>query len=770
MMTPVAMSVLLSCAFASQGVTAVERGPIIWIEAEGYRAQSGSSAPSCSMPSASGGACVDNDWGGRKGDYLAYAFELTVAIPTLHVMLRYARETGGESSVQLTLDGNEKQSAIARLPSTGNWGFTPQGWRYVAVQLPHCGQGTHTLEIRSLADRNNVNFDGFYLSPEPLDVGTGMTEMPTGPDLIAAMAADLCRLPCRTPLALPYSRRKAVVAGDGLLQSLLSTPSPAGMGGNVEGPSLHVLLVDHGPWHSVEQTVLPAPVPTVLTRFHWPDVEVVQQVLAASPEEQGFFMHVNVTNKQPAAAELELVSLVRHASGVDVIDCQQLVSAQQPLLSVLPRSGATTSAELSIMPGPLGGPCLRHRLQLDGASSQEIHLQFLGAGATYHEASTAAERLWQERLAPARQIRLPDQKLQFAFETSLRHILALIESRPDHARILKGLQHYYGANPYDTFQVSRALDAVGLKNDAEELLRHQVCHLKDDGIFEMWETGDLQRRGAEQWIVQGLAATALWQHYEVWHDEAWLREIAPTLIKAAQATLRARQGHSGSHQQGTAAVEGWLPPLGGDGGLGVGYHWSQNAGPLNGVRIAAEAARRLGLPETDALHAGWLDYQRAFHAVCSQAASADPDHMLASFPGAEGAERTRPLWGVVMSVTAFEAIRHDDPAALKTLRSLQNHRYHGLHLNLGYSRGVWPYLSAEVAQWHLRLGETDEAWRILRAIVDRASTTACWYEEIDHDPPHGHGDSADVWAAAEIVYLSSKLVDATPDAATDGRE
>jgi hypothetical protein len=35
--------------------------------------------------------------------------------------------------------------------------------------------------------------------------------------------------------------------------------------------------------------------------------------------------------------------------------------------------------------------------------------------------------------------------------------------------------------------------------------------------------------------------------------------------------------------------------------------------------------------------------------------------------------------------------------------------------NLGYSGGVWPYMSAEVALWHLRLGETREAWHILDA-------------------------------------------------------
>jgi hypothetical protein len=243
----------------------------------------------------------------------------------------------------------------------------------------------------------------------------------------------------------------------------------------------------------------------------------------------------------------------------------------------------------------------------------------------------------------------------------------------------------------------------------------------------------------------------------MWHDEAWLREIAPTLIKAAQATIRARQAHRGVHKQGALEVEGWLPPIGGDGGLGVGYHWSQNAGPLNGVRIAAEAARKLNLAEADELRAGWLDFQRAFDKVRTQAGKADSDGMLPAFPGAADPQRTRPLWGVVMSVSAFDAIPPDDPAAVRTLRYLQENLHGGMHLNLGYSQGVWPYLSAEVALWHLRLGETEEAWRILRAMADRASATVCWYEEIEHQPARGHGDPADVWAAAETVYLSCQL-------------
>jgi len=60
------------------------------------------------------------------------------------------------------------------------------------------------------------------------------------------------------------------------------------------------------------------------------------------------------------------------------------------------------------------------------------------------------------------------------------------------------------------------------------------------------------------------------------------------------------------------------------------------------------------------------------------------------------------------------------------------------------------------------LGEIKEAWRILRAMVDRASSTVSWYEEIDHQPPHGHGDPADVWAAAEMVYLARQLLHSGP--------
>ena len=93
---------------------------VLWIEAEDYSQQRGSRAAHFAMTSAWGGACVDNDWGSREGDFLRYRLELPTEFPTLCVTLRYARQTAGESVVRVTLDGDAHQSAIVKLPATAS--------------------------------------------------------------------------------------------------------------------------------------------------------------------------------------------------------------------------------------------------------------------------------------------------------------------------------------------------------------------------------------------------------------------------------------------------------------------------------------------------------------------------------------------------------------------------------------------------------------------------------------------------------------------------
>ncbi len=197
---------------------------------------------------------------------------------------------------------------------------------------------------------------------------------------------------------------------------------------------------------------------------------------------------ISVTNKTAASREFELVSLVRNVHTVEIADGQRLVAAGQPILRTFSAAVAVVSAENPALPGPLGGgPRLRHRLRLEGDASTSFDLQFLGDDLSPAEAHAAAGTLWQTKLASAVPTQLPDPKLQYAFDAALRQMLALIEPRPDHARVLKGLQHYYGANPYDTFQVSRALDAVSTERSraATWIWRSGRCVGRcRDGIFD----------------------------------------------------------------------------------------------------------------------------------------------------------------------------------------------------------------------------------------------------------------------------------------------
>jgi hypothetical protein len=95
--------------------------PAVWIEAENYESQRGSTAPKFTMPSASGEACIDNDWGGQAGQFLRYKFELDSNFSVLHVTLRYARETKGDAVVSVTLDWDTNTTRIVRLTSTACW-------------------------------------------------------------------------------------------------------------------------------------------------------------------------------------------------------------------------------------------------------------------------------------------------------------------------------------------------------------------------------------------------------------------------------------------------------------------------------------------------------------------------------------------------------------------------------------------------------------------------------------------------------------------------
>ena len=133
----------------------------LWVEAESYISQKGSTAGSFSMPKASGGAIVNSNWGARKGHYLRYKVKLAGRTTRAYVTLKYARAMPGPAIVEIVCDGKRVRMTLG---STGGWGFKASGWRLARGVLPSMAAGVHTLEIRSLKDAGNVNLDGFFVS------------------------------------------------------------------------------------------------------------------------------------------------------------------------------------------------------------------------------------------------------------------------------------------------------------------------------------------------------------------------------------------------------------------------------------------------------------------------------------------------------------------------------------------------------------------------------------------------------------------------------
>jgi len=123
--TPAATRIILWAVIElALGFVSAHAMPPLWIEAEDYAAQEGSRAPRFLMPTASGGACVDNDWGGGSKHFLRYDVELADDAAQLFVTQLRQVETALQVREQravgrMNLKGKGKtRKATSRKPRT----------------------------------------------------------------------------------------------------------------------------------------------------------------------------------------------------------------------------------------------------------------------------------------------------------------------------------------------------------------------------------------------------------------------------------------------------------------------------------------------------------------------------------------------------------------------------------------------------------------------------------------------------------------------------
>jgi hypothetical protein len=132
----------------------------IWIEAENAARQMGSTGPD-RKAAACGLRVLGSGWGGRSDHWAEYALNLKTDLQAT-LFLRYARAMSGDAALDVLLDGN--RIGMLKLASTGGWGDRNEDWKFAEMKLGNLKAGAHTIRLVSLADRNNVNLDGFFIS------------------------------------------------------------------------------------------------------------------------------------------------------------------------------------------------------------------------------------------------------------------------------------------------------------------------------------------------------------------------------------------------------------------------------------------------------------------------------------------------------------------------------------------------------------------------------------------------------------------------------
>jgi len=140
----------------------------LWTEGEEYSDQHGSVGAD-RPPFGSRGACLGSNWGGAKDHFVLYRFRVDRALNDARLQLRYARRDAGDAFWLVALDEKTIAERLA-LESTGGWGHLDDGeWAYQETRLGSLTPGPHTLRFVSLAEKNNTNVDGFFLSNGPFE-------------------------------------------------------------------------------------------------------------------------------------------------------------------------------------------------------------------------------------------------------------------------------------------------------------------------------------------------------------------------------------------------------------------------------------------------------------------------------------------------------------------------------------------------------------------------------------------------------------------------
>ena len=349
---------------------------------------------------------------------------------------------------------------------------------------------------------------------------------------------------------------------------------------------------------------------------------------------------------------------------------------------------------------------------------------------------------WRENSARGMRVRLPDEKLQSAFDANKASLLLL----HDGDTITPGPYTYHQFWFRDAAYLLNALDKLGYHAEARQVIERFPRRLQKDGYLRATEG---------EWDSNGAAIWAMVEHARLSGDTSLLARDYWSLLKMGSwINSKRRQtadGRPRSAVGGRSPHHGLLPPGPSAEHLGPSdyFYWDDFWG-LAGLRAAARAAEWLGQKgDAEKLRANSESFRADLDASLATVAARIGRAAMAASP------YRRLDAGMVGNLVALYPLRlfdARDPRIVDTIAALKEIAWmEDAYFNhVGHS-AFGTYLSLHVAQCLLFQRNAD-AWKTINWVLRHASPTFTWAEGIHPITRRGGmGDGHHGWALADFL-------------------
>ncbi len=215
-----------------------------------------------------------------------------------------------------------------------------------------------------------------------------------------------------------------------------------------------------------------------------------------------------------------------------------------------------------------------------------------------------ARRHWDQVMAPAARIEVPDPLISNLIRASQVHCLVAARNEEDGTRIAPWIASVsYGPLESEGHSIIRGMDVLGHAEFARRALDFFIHRYSPEGYlttgYTMMGTG---------WNLWTLA-----EHVERSRDEEWIRPRAAAIAKVCDWIIRQRQKTMNGVGAAQPPEYGFVPPGVMADWNAYAYYFCLNGYYCAGLRDAARVLKSLGVPEADGYIKAAAEYQEDLH-------------------------------------------------------------------------------------------------------------------------------------------------------------